>query len=160
VIAPIGAGGKISLYNPLGSVDLIIDVLGWLPDNASYTGLTPRRILDTRPPPYGPIGIATAGPVGPAQSVNLTVLNVGGVPATGVGAVVLNVTATEPTANTFVTVFPTGGGLPTASNLNPAAGTTTPNLVIVSPGANGQVTLYNAAGSAHLVVDVLGWFPG
>lgn len=160
VIAPIGAGGKISLYNPLGSVDLIIDVLGWLPDNSSYTGLTPSRILDTRPPPYGPIGIATAGPVGPAQSVNLTVLNVGGVPATGVGAVVLNVTATEPTANTFVTVFPTGGGLPTASNLNPAAGTTTPNLVIVSPGANGQVTLYNAAGSAHLVVDVLGWFPG
>ena len=42
----------------------------------------------------------------------------GGLPATGVGAVVLNVTATGPTAQGYLTVYPTGGTRPTASNLN------------------------------------------
>ena len=34
------------------------------------------------------------GPIGPGQTLNLTVLGRGGVPATGVDAVALNVTAT------------------------------------------------------------------
>ncbi len=160
VIAAVGANGQISLYNNAGTVDLIADVVGWLPNNSSFTGLTPARILETRPAPLGPIGVPNAGPVGQAQVVNLTVTGVGGVPATGVGSVVLNVTATQSTANTYVTVFPTGSPLPTASNINPSAGSTAPNLVIARVGAGGQVSLYNNAGTTHLIVDVLGWFPG
>lgn len=41
--------------------------------------------------------------------------------ASGVGAVVLNVTATNPTDATFVTVWPTGQTRPAASNLNVVA---------------------------------------
>ncbi len=160
VIARVGSNGRVSMYNNAGSVDLLADVVGWLPDNSSFTGLTPARVLDTRPAPNGPIGVPAAGAVGQGQSINLTVTGVGGVPATGVGSVVLNVTASEGTADTFVTVFPTGGTLPTASNINPARGSTAPNLVIARVGANGQVTLYNNAGDTQLIADVLGWFPG
>jgi hypothetical protein len=31
VVARVGAGGKVSLYNNSGSVNLIADVAGWIP---------------------------------------------------------------------------------------------------------------------------------
>ena len=49
VIVPVGANGQISLYNNTGTVDVIVDVLGWFPTGDSYTGLTPARLMDTRP---------------------------------------------------------------------------------------------------------------
>ena len=65
----------------------------------------------------------------------------GGVPAVGVGAVVLNVTAAEATEATFVTVWPTGEPRPLASNLNPAPGmAAAPNLVVAKVGAGGAVS--------------------
>ena len=48
------------------------------------------------------------GPVGPGATFNVTIAGRGGVPATGVGSVALNVTATNPTSNSFFTVWPTG----------------------------------------------------
>jgi hypothetical protein len=45
----VGAGGKICLY-ALTSVQLIADVQGWFPAGADYEGMTPNRLLDTRPP--------------------------------------------------------------------------------------------------------------
>jgi hypothetical protein len=99
------------------------------------------------------------GAVGHGQTLDLTVTGRGGVPATGVGAVVLNVTATEPTASGFVTVYPTGTQRPNASNLNFVAGQTTPNLVIAKVGDGGKVSLFNFAGSTHLIADVVGWYP-
>jgi hypothetical protein len=82
------------------------------------------------------------------------------VPASGVTAVVLNVTATEPTAASFLTVFPGDVSRPVASNLNVVPGQTAPNLVIVGIGANRKVSLYNDAGSTDFVVDVVGWYGG
>jgi hypothetical protein len=76
-----------------------------------------------------------------------------------VGAVVLNVTAVDPTAASFLTVWPTGEARPNASNLNLPAGQTIPNLVIAKVGSNGQVSVFNQAGAAQLVIDVAGWFP-
>src|SRR5205814_326628 len=73
-------------------------------------------------------------------------------------AVVMNVTATGGTAGSFVTVYPGGSTLPTASNLNFGEGQTIPNLVTVKLGTNGNVTFNNAVGSVHLVADVVGWF--
>jgi alpha-tubulin suppressor-like RCC1 family protein len=76
-----------------------------------------------------------------------------------VGAVVLNVTVTEPSGMSFVTVFPGGQARPLASSLNVVAGQTVANAVVVKPGADGTVALYNDRGSAHVVVDVAGWMP-
>ena len=71
---------------------------------------------------------------------------------------VLNLTATEPTAESFVTAWPDGQARPLASNLNVLAGKTAPNLVVVKVGTGGKVDLYNNAGSTHLVADVAGWY--
>lgn len=160
VIVPVGAGGQISIFNFAGTVDVIADVLGWFPIGAAYTGLTPARLMDTRPGLPTVDGAASGGgAVGAGATANLTVVGRGGVPATGAGAVALNVTATGPTANSYVTVWPAGAPRPTASNLNVVAGQTVPNMVVVPVGANGQISLFNFAGTVDLVVDVLGWFP-
>jgi hypothetical protein len=81
-----------------------------------------------------------------------------GVPSTGVAAVVLNVTATNPTDSSFLTVYPTGQPRPLASNLNFVAGQTRPNLVQVPVGSSGQVTVYNLQGQTDFIVDIEGYF--
>jgi hypothetical protein len=152
VFARLGADGQVSFFNETGTTHLVADVLGWFGTtpqaNGNYTPLAPARVLDTRP----------SGPVGTNSFVNLRVVNAHGVPASGVSAVVLNVTATRPTTKTYITVWPAGDPRPDASNLNVVAGQSRPNLVIARVGANGQVSLYNEAGTTDLVVDVLGWF--
>ncbi|WP_027345442.1 putative Ig domain-containing protein [Hamadaea tsunoensis] len=118
----------------------------------AYQAVDPARILDTRS------GLGAAGPVGAGQSITLKVTGTGGVPASGVGAVVLNVTGTGATAATFVSEYPAGGPLPTASILNLTSGETSPNLVVAKPDAQGRISFYNYAGGVHLIADVLGWF--
>jgi hypothetical protein len=75
-----------------------------------------------------------------------------------VSAVVLNITGTEPTDGTYLTVWPTGQTRPTASNINLGPGETAPNLVVAKVGANGKVSIYNARGNTHVIVDVAGWY--
>jgi len=160
VITKVGANGQVALFNSAGNTHLVADVVGWFPSSSSYTSLLPARLLDTRAgSPTIDGAFAGGGALGQGGVVNLTVVGRGNVPATGVGAVVLNVTATSPTASGFVTVYPTGTQRPNASNLNFVTGQTTPNLVITKVGANGQVALFNSAGNTHLIADVVGWFP-
>jgi len=155
VTVPVGAGGMVSAYNGAGQVDIVFDVQGWYGPNAPtmhdglFNALAPARLLDTR---------STGGPVGPGQTRNLNVVGRGGVPASGVGAVALNVTVTNPTASSYLSVFPTGAPRPSTSTLNFVAGQQLPNRVIVPVGAGGQVSLYNALGQVQVVVDVSGWF--
>jgi hypothetical protein len=56
-------------------------------------------------------------------------------------------------------VFPTGESLPRTSNLNFTPGQTIPNSVIAKIGTDGSISIYNIAGSTHVIVDISGWFP-
>ena len=154
VTVKVGAGGQVSIYNLAGATHVVADASGWYgADGAGYTSLTPARILDSRSGDGWP-----AAKLGPDATRSLQVTGRGGVPAAGVSAVVLNVTVTEPTADSFLTAWPTGQARPLVSNLNFVPGLTVPNLVVVKVGAGGQVDLYNNVGATHLVADVAGWF--
>jgi Nidogen-like len=119
-----------------------------------FVSLTPSRLLDTR----SGVGAARV-PVGARSTVHLRVTGAGGVPVSGVSAVVLNVTVTAPTMPGFVTVYGDGPTRPGASNLNFVAGQTVPNLVIAPVGASGKVDLYNgSAGTVQLIADVSGYY--
>ena len=160
VVVPVGANGQVSLYLSGGSADVVVDVLGWFPTGGEFHGLTPARLLDSRADGVTSDGAMQAtGPLSGGSTFDLPVLGRGGVPASGVGSVVVNVTLTGPTMATYLTVWPTGAPRPTASNLNVAAGETRPNLVVVPVGADGRISLFLYTGSADVVVDVLGWFP-
>jgi uncharacterized protein (DUF1501 family) len=153
VICKLGTDGAVSLLANTGELDLIADVVGcFTADGASVMPVTPARLLDTR---HG-IG-ARQGVVGATGDIDLAVAGVGGVdPAAS--AVILNITATGASEETFVTVYPDGVGRPDASSLNVDRGGTIANLVIAKVGANGRVRLYNDAGGVHLLADVTGYF--
>lgn len=126
---------------------------------AAFRPLTPKRILDTRASEPSPTG-APKGFVSGDGSIDVSVTDVGGVPAKDVYAVVLNVTLTESAGPGFVTAYPKGVARPTASNMNVSgAGQTVANLVIVPVGDDGEVTLYiGGPGGGHLIADVFGYY--
>ena len=119
----------------------------------SLTPLTPARILDTR------FDVGAVGPVAAGGTISLQVDGAGGIPASGVAAVVLNMTATGPANSGFLTVYPDGASRPTTSNLNFSAGETVPNLVIAPVGADGKVDIFNGSpGTVQVLADVSGWY--
>ena len=134
--------------------------------SGTFQPLSPTRILDTR----SGLGIPN-GPVRPGdgsidtsnddfraeEELNheLVVTGRAGVPDHGVAAVLLNVTAVDPTSDGFVTVGPrpqgqgdvfndqnSFGEWPNASNLNFSEGQTVPNLVLVRVGAGGRIRFH------------------
>ena len=155
VVAKVGSGGTVSVNLHDGATHLIFDVVGWFASSAiNFTSLPPSRILDTR---FG-IGVPPGGQITPATDIQVPVTGVGGVPASGVGAVILNVTVTQPTEASFLTAYPTGQALPNASNLNFVANQTVPNLVMAKVGTGGTVSVNLHNGATHLIFDVVGWF--
>jgi hypothetical protein len=119
-----------------------------------YT-VTPCRIADTRNA-NGPYG-------GPALAANsdrlLTVAGRCGIPATA-ESIVLNVTVTQSTHGGDLRIYPGGGGLPTASAINYAAGKTRANNGSYALGSNGALVLHcdQGAGTVHAILDVSGYF--
>ena len=95
-------------------------------------------------------------------TIPLQVAGRGGVPNTGVSAVVMNVTAAGPTSDGWVQVSPTGVSVGETSNLNPEKNRTIANLVVVPLGSGGKVDvktfLYELGGTVDLLADVVGYF--
>ncbi|MGH7639774.1 MAG: G1 family glutamic endopeptidase [Candidatus Dormibacteria bacterium] len=162
-IVPLGTSGDVTAYNDLGDADLVVDLEGYFAPEAagtagSYVALTPSRIMDTRPGSGYPGGGST--PLGPGDVRNLQVSGKGGLPAAAgdIGAVLLNVTVTDTTQPSYLTVYPGSGSPPLASNLNWSGGQTIPNRVLVPLSSSGKLSFYNANGDADVVVDVDGYF--
>jgi len=115
----------------------------------------PTRILDTR------LGVgAPKGALGAQKTLSLQIPRIGSVAESSVSAVVLNVTVTNPTSGSYLTVYPSGTTRPTVSNLNFTAGWTGANSVTVPVGANGKIDIYNAGGSVDVIADALGVYQG
>ncbi|MEJ3742269.1 choice-of-anchor D domain-containing protein [Actinomycetes bacterium KLBMP 9797] len=135
------------------SVRLTAD--GFVGATGTYYQLSPARLMDTR----NGTGVRK-GYVGQRGVVSLPVTGRGGVPSSGISAVVLNVTVTGPTYASYLTVYPSGQARPTASHLNYPAGWTGANLVTVPVGAGGKVDFYHHSGSTHVIADVVGFYAG
>lgn len=149
----------------------------------SFHSTTPTRILDTRR------GLGIWGPVRSGDgrhpspdpitrrdetaNHDLQVTGRYGVPASGVSAVLLNVTAVSAGAPGpgFMSVVPkppraddifndqgTYGAFPSTSNLNIDNSDPVPNLVLARVGAGGKIRISNYLGPTHVIADIAGWF--
>ena len=155
----LGPDGRLSVYNAAGSTHVLVDVVGYYaspdgPTGARFTSVTPYRRFDTRID-WGYVGRRPIGP-GDTLRVDLSALD-SPVPASGVAAVVLNVTVTAPTESGYLRVTPAGSSSGTSS-LNFAPRQTVPNLVTVAVPASGAVDFHNAAGSTHVIADIVGYY--
>jgi hypothetical protein len=155
-VVSVNAAGQFTL-DASAPVQLIVDVEGYFTsaDTATARGLfnplDPARIMDSRTR----LGASAPGPGGTST---LQVTGHGGVPATGVSAVVINTTVTASTTAGFVTDFPAGTAMPQTSTINFTRGRTVANRAIVPVSADGKISFFNAAGITQLVIDVSGYF--
>jgi hypothetical protein len=78
----------------------------------------------------------------------------------GVSAVLVNLTAVNPNAKSFMAIFQDGIAWPGHSNLNYSAGATISNNATsaVSVATPGKVTVRNGASTSHFIVDVFGYY--
>lgn len=98
---------------------------------------------------------------GPA-TFDIDLLGLGGVPpaSADVLAVVVNITVTEPGSNGYLEAYGKGSAPAKRTSLiNFAPNDTVPNVAIVRPGVDGDLTIgLFGVGTAHVIVDVFGWF--
>jgi IPT/TIG domain len=157
---PPGASGLVEgqVQDSLGTSPITVGSGYIYVGLANYHPILPYRILDTRPtscvqcvqdPTFG---------AGTIRKVQLIGLSFGVAIPSDSTAVVLNVTEVAGNANSLLTVYPFGTGLPRASNLNFAAGKVIANLVTVTLGQGGAIDIYNAAGTVNVLADVEGYF--
>ena len=74
-------------------------------------------------------------------------------------AAALNVTVTQPSAQGFVTVFPSGAEIPETQTAAFSPGRTRATEATILIGNGGAVSVYNgSAGSVHVILDVSGAF--
>ena len=151
--------------------------------SGSFHALTPTRILDTRKPLgfLGPVESGDGRNDSPnpitrrlvASNHDLQVTGRYGIPASGVSAVLLNLTAVSAGAPGpgFMSVVPkpprvgdiyndqaSYSSFPSTSNLNIEDANPVPNLVLARVGAGGRIRIANSLGPTHVIADVAGWF--
>ena len=124
------------------------------PWSAPITAVSPDRLLDTR----SAIGIDRITRLTHSERIEVVVAGRAGVPATGVSAVSLNVTATSTSTRGgfgYITVYPCTATVPDTSSVNFADGATVANSVLTPLSADGTVC-FTVYGSAHIIADVNG----
>lgn len=151
-----------SIYGPALGQDGTVVVAGSGTEFRVYqTGaffytVTPCRLVDTRgaPGPYGGPALADAA------SRTFVLAGRCGIPPTAT-ALALNVAVTQPTTGPgFLTLYPAAGSRPVVSSLNYTTGQTRANNAVVPLGAGGDLNVYcgQGSGTAHLVIDVTGYY--
>ncbi len=154
VVSGIGGFSYLCVYVEQ-SMDLIIDVAGWMPLADPYVPITPGRLFDNRDPIYGPVGrILPDGVV----AVNVFGQSPSNIPNTAT-SVMLNVTSTGAIGNGYLTVWPCSQPRPDSSNLNMVVGSNIPNAVLAKVDPSGLVCIYSSA-ATFLIVDAVGYQPG
>jgi hypothetical protein len=120
----------------------------------AFSALSPFRACDTRASGTS----CPTGSVGPGEEIAVTLAGVGGVPASGVTAVTVNLMAIGGAANSLLKVWPDGTARPSSAAIIFSAHQTLMNMITVKLGTNGKLRVFNAAGEAHVVMELAGYY--
>lgn len=159
VTAGIGEDGDVCIY-ARQTVEVTIDVNGFIPADGSPDPVEPARILETRiADEYKTIDGEREGegPVAAGDVVELVVAGRGGVAADAVTAV-LNIATVNPTGPGYATAYPCGDDQPNTANVNYRGGDVNSNAVVAKIGDEGKVCIYTSA-ATDMVVDVTAAIP-
>lgn len=147
ILVDLGEFYALDMYNEAGSVDVIVDVIGWF--SSDFVGMRPTRAVDTR------FGFG-AKLVQAGTDQNVVIGGRFGVPVDAKG-VAMNVTAIGATEPTSLVFWPAGTPKPLVGM-----------VAVPSAGIHGQSTIVGLelgtfsmsalVGQVNVVVDVTGWF--
>ncbi|RAG83009.1 hypothetical protein DN069_24360 [Streptacidiphilus pinicola] len=156
VTVPVPADGVVDLYSN-ATVHMTVDVMGYYSGATGGAKLsvlpTASRVLDTR----NAVGVGTKTIV-TNNTVTFQVAGRGGVPATGVSAVMLNLGSVNSTGAGYFTAYAGGASRPGTTNLSwMSGGPYVANTAVVPVSANGTVSIY-VTGTSHVVADVQGYY--
>ncbi len=128
-------------------------------NSGEFNTVTPSRILDTRNSTGVCPGAAciklTAG-----TALTVAVAGQGGLPASGIAAAAINITAVNATQPGNLKVYAAGDSAPTGSILNYATGQAASNAAIAKVGSSGNITLIangTAGSQVDVIIDVTGY---
>jgi hypothetical protein len=146
---------RVDLSGPSGAAIAYGQATGRIHDPGSFFTLAPCRVLDTR----DPAGLYGGPALGAGQSRAFTLAGRCGIPASAT-AVAVNLTVTQPSAQGNLRLYPADQAVPSTSSLNYMPGQTRANNAIVglSPSGALAVRCTQASGTAHVVLDVTGYF--
>ena len=167
---PLGVGGKIEIFNPNGfAMGAAIDVEGYVSstqgDASGLLNSVPAaRICDTRagtPTTAGPM-CGSGHQLGFNDPKTVQVTGNGGIPSSGVAAVILNLIAFNGLSGSSgnLLVYPTGGPQPPTVQLIWTGGVPANNHLIVPVSSTGSITINNQPGAGSgtdIIVEVEGW---
>jgi len=157
VVAALDDDGAICLYSSARTA-LVVDTTGWFPAGTMFQPVSAARLLDTRPGGVTADGVANhLGRRAAGSVTEVQIAGRGGVPVDAAAAVV-NVTATAPSGNGFVSIDNCGAAASTTSNLNFSTAQTIANTAVVALSAAGTVCIRTSA-ATHLLLDISGWLP-
>jgi hypothetical protein len=153
VIVGVGTNGSVSIYNGGGTVDVVVDMNGWFSGGVDGMGSAlvtgaPSRFWDTRKQ-----GLK----LGPGYVDDFR-LN-----PSAITALSTNVTATHPSAPSFLSVYPDDGSFglgipPKASDLNFVRGQTVANMTVVMIPWDNAFNVFNGSGSTDFIIDIDGMY--
>ena len=156
VLAAIDGTGKVCVASSTPA-HIYVDVNGYF--TAGFHSTSIQRVVDTRADSAQGLRSVTKVKLAAKQvlPVKMTDLTVAGVPATGVGAVVLNITAMNSVSSGYFTAY-SCGQRPRLWNLSFSKNTPTAAMTIVPvKSLTGEVCIYSSA-ETDIMVDVMGWF--
>ena len=153
----IGIAGAVAA-TAIGT--FVMTQVGAVPVSApsSFISITPCRLLDTRA--SSTVGTRNT-PLNAGESATFAVWGSNGnctIPNTATG-IATNTTVVNPTADSFLTLWPADDPKPLASNLNwTPSSPPTPNQVTVGLSAAGAVSVYNNGGTINVIIDIVGYY--
>ncbi len=130
--------------------DVIVDVEGYYASvGKSLEIVSPVRLADTRPGSGEPYAGKTL-----SGGSSLIVQVAGASVPQGAVAAAVNLTIVGTNYDGYMTAYPPGSPVPTASNVNWYAGTNISALATPKLSSSGGLALYDAIGQANVIVDL------
>ena len=131
------------------TIDEAKSVTATFKQTAGYYVLSPCRVFDSR----------NTSALAAASETSVMLREVCGLPSSAKN-VAVNITVTGPTAAGYLTLFADGTSRPVVSALNFSALQTRANNAVLPLGSSGALRIFlgQATGTAHVILDVNGYF--
>lgn len=156
VVVALGTNKNVSLYNALGNINVIVDVVGYYASNGyKFQPIAETRLVDTR----SYVGNEFVGNFSPMIAGQSQVFNLSDYKLLSINASFISgvVTITDTTSFGYLEIYPSNENVPTIPDLAWLANGNVSNDFISSMDNESIAAMANLS-SCNIILDIYGWF--